>query len=724
MIKKIFHKLPLPLAFKRSVKNLIFVVFQKFLRDTRAYQNYLYEKDLRHSTSKAKKVAKSSWVRQDNIIKNIEETKIKFIASREPKVSIIIPVHNKVEFTFNCLKSIYENTNDEDYEVIVVDDCSTDNTPMVLSKIKNICVLRNNTNQGFLNSCNTAAESARGEYLVFLNNDTLVTEGWLTWLIKTFDNFPDAGLVGSKLIFPDGRLQEAGSIVWKDGTAHNYGRLNDPSRPEYNYVREVDYCSGACITIPQKLFMSLGMFDVRYSPAYYEDVDLAFKVRTNGKKVLYQPNSEVFHFEGITSGKDTSCGIKKYQMINRIKFFNKWKDVLAKHARSGEAIEFEKERNIKKRILVIDECICLPDQDAGSLRMLNMLQIIRDMGYKISFFPNNRYYPTPYVRDMQGMGIEILFHSYMGTVKKYLKRTGASFDSVILSRLNVADAYMDIVKQYCCNAKIIFDTVDLNFLREQRQARLKNDDALIRQAEKTKSFELAIASRADVTLVVSPEEKKIIEKENPEICVKIVTTIHQVRSSSKRFSQRNDLLFIGGFRHLPNVDAMIYFVKEVFPFISKQLPGIKTFIVGSHPPPEIAALASNDIIITGFVKDIEPYINNCRVAIAPLRYGAGVKGKINLSMSYGLPVVTTRIGIEGMYLEEGKDVLIAENAPDFADAVINLYTNGDLWNKLSANGLENVKNHFSFAAAEKSLISVLDGDYDPIVESRKAFFGR
>ena len=204
-------------------------------------------------------------------------------------VSIIIPVFNQLEYTHACLASLQTVEEQAPFEVIIVDDCSTDATADALPQVDGIIYLRNEKNSGFVVSCNHGAENARGKYLVFLNNDTLLKPGWLTALLDTFTEEPRAGIVGSKLLYPDGRLQEAGGIIWRDASGWNYGKFDDPEKPEYNYLREVDYCSGAALMVPKALFESLGGFDSRYAPGYYEDTDLAFKVRRAGYKVFYQP---------------------------------------------------------------------------------------------------------------------------------------------------------------------------------------------------------------------------------------------------------------------------------------------------------------------------------------------------------------------------------------------------------------------------------------------------
>lgn len=633
---------------------------------------------------------------------------LRFQENTAPEISIVIPVYNKSLYTFTCLKSIQEASDSSVYEIIVVDDASSDDTFQMLGDITGITVIRNAENKGFIQSSNTGVKAAKGRYIVLLNNDTIVTRGWLDALMHTFRHFPDAGLVGAKLIYPDGRLQEAGGVVWQDASAWNYGRYDNPDKPEYSYCRTVDYCSGACLMIRRQDLIALGSFDEHYSPAYYEDTDLAFRVRKAGKKVYYQPGALIVHFEGVSSGTDVSKGTKQYQVVNHKKFFTRWKETLKSHRPNGDNPQLEKERSVKKRALIIDALVLKPDNDSGSLRMFNLLRVFQNLGYKVSFIAANdlTYHPV-YTRQMQMNGVECFYQPYLASVSEHLESHGHLYDVVLLSRVNIAEKHIDAARKHCMHATILFDTVDLHFLREQRQAEINQDKLLLATARMRKQQELATARKADKTLLVSPVEIELFKQVAPDVPVALLSNIHKNQETISGYQDRKDILFIGGFEHLPNVDAMEFFIKEIFPILHALKPDIRLLIVGSHLPEKIAAYASSHIIIKGFVPDIKPVFDHIRLSIAPLRYGAGVKGKINTSMTYGVPVVATSVAAEGMKLEHGRDILIADEPEEFARQIIRAYDDEQLWTNLSDSGKANIEEHFSFSVAERQLSDIL-----------------
>lgn len=624
-----------------------------------------------------------------------------------PKASIVIPVYNKFPYTLACLQSIAHHGAKLGFEVIVVNDCSSDETQAGLAEISGIHAIHNEQNLGFIGACNAGAAAASGEYLVFLNNDTQVTSGWLDSLIDTFDQHRNVGLVGAKLVYPDGRLQEAGGVVFSDASGWNYGRFGDPRDPAYNYVREVDYCSGAAIAIARTLFEQRGGFDTRYAPAYYEDTDLAFQVREAGLRVIYQPASVVIHFEGITSGTDTASGTKRFQVINQQKFAERWKDVLGKQPPAGTPIAVAREHRVVGRLLIIDATVPEPDKDSGSVRMVNLLRALVELGWKVSFGTENRAYAAGYTEQLQQLGVEMLFHPWMSEPANFLRDTGTLWDAVMLSRHYVATPILPLVRHYAPRARIVFDTVDLHYLREERAAELENSADLRRTAATTKLSELRLIKASDVSLVVSPVEQELLQRELPGARIEVLSNVHEVVGCRRSFTERRDIFFVGGFQHQPNIDAVQWFVSAIWPAIALALPDVRFHIVGSRMPDSVRALATDRIIAEGFVESLDEYLDGCRLSVAPLRYGAGVKGKVNQSMAHGQPVVATALAAEGMYLINDVDVLIADAPDQFAAAVVRLYQDESLWKRLSDAGLGNVERHFSFAAAKLALTHIL-----------------
>jgi len=626
--------------------------------------------------------------------------------SATPRTSIVIPAYGEPLLTFSCLASIARHTHG-DFEVIVVDDASPAPLAAALAQVEGVRFERNDANLGFIGTCNRGASLARGDLLVFLNNDTLVTAGWLEALAQVFAEHPDAGLAGAKLVYPDGRLQEAGGVVWRDGSAWNFGRDDDPQRPEYDYLRQADYCSGACIAIPRALFLALNGFDARYAPAYYEDVDLAFAVRAAGRKVFYQPAATIVHFEGRTSGTDPSQGIKRHQTINRSVFAAKWSHALAAHRPNGADIELERDRFANKRMLVVDARMLTPDQDAGSVRMQAMLEIATSLRCKVTFVADNLEHREPYVSALTARGVEVLFHPYVGSVSELIVTRAREFDVIMLSRHYIAARHIDTVRRAAPRALIVFDTVDLHFLREERLAALEGGRVAALSARAKRGEELALIAKADVTLVVSEAEQAVLHELAPASRVMLLSTIHEPVADVPPWLSRRGIVFVGGFEHPPNVDAMRWYAQAILPHVRRLLPGVPTYVIGSRMTASVESLAADDLAILGYVPDIAPYLGGCRVSISPVRYGAGVKGKINTAMSYGLPVVATTASVEGMHLTDGVDVLVADDAEAFATAIARAHDDRALWERLSAAGRENIAGHFSRAVARDALTRLL-----------------
>ena len=638
------------------------------------------------------------------------------VPSDKPEVTIVIPAYNQLVYTLNCLMSIAENT-DADYEVVVVDDASKDETAEVLSGITNLRLVTNEQNFGFVESCNRGASAGRGNYILFLNNDTMVTKGWLPPLLELIRK-EHVGAVGSKLVYSDGTLQEAGGIIWRDGSGWNYGRGDDPDRPEYSYVREVDYCSGASLIVRSDLFERSGGFDERFKPGYGEDADLCLTFRHAGYSVMYQPMSVVVHFEGVTCGRSTSTGPKRYQEINRHKLAEKWITVLDRHHYSpaAENAFVARNRTGGRSILLVDHYVPTRDMDAGSLWVFNILSILSDLGNRVTFIGDNLLRLEPYTSELQQLGVEVIYSPYVWSVTDYVRQSGKHFDVVFLSRTHVSIKYVDLLRRTSGRSKIVYLTHELTSISELRRGQLAGDREAVQRAQRIGLDELHVARNSDCTIAVSPVEKRELLAKDPSLTVEVLSSIYDITAPQKSFSQRDGMLFVGGFNHPPNVDGITHFASDCFPLIEQESPDIHLYVVGSDPPEEVLALRSQKIEVTGYVDDLAPYFESCRVFVAPLRYGAGVKGKVVQSMAHGVPVVTTAIGAEGLDLVDGENALIADDPREFADKVVLLCSDETLWYKLSRNSMSHAQNNFSYRVAKEKLGAILSqwhSQHDP-----------
>ncbi|KLD71970.1 glycosyltransferase [Xanthomonas pisi] len=626
--------------------------------------------------------------------------------STAPRVTVVIPVYNHIAHTLACLRALAAHPPQLEVEIIVVDDGSSDATAVQLPQIDGLQYHLRASNGGFIAACNDGIALARGEYVVLLNNDTIPQPGWLDRLIDTFAAYPDAGLVGAQLVYPDGRLQESGGVVFGDGSAWSYGRFESADDPRYAYVRAMDYCSGAAIALPRTLLLTtLGGLDRRYMPAYYEDTDLAFAVRAAGHQVLVQPASVVVHDEGTSNGTDTRTGVKAYQVRNQAVFAEKWQQALAMQLPVGTVPGPAQLHRAQRQVLILDECVPQPDRDSGSLRQFNLIRLLREEGAHVVFVPTRREHAGRHTLALQQLGVEVWYAPFLDGIGGWLRTHGPRFAVVLLVRHHVAHACLPLLKQYAPQARTLFDTVDLHYLRERRGAELAGDTNLLRSAERTRVRELEIMAATDVTVLVSAAEQAQLRADAPQIRTALLSNLHEVAGSGHSFEQRRDLVFVGGFRHPPNVDAVQWFISAIFPQVRAQLPAVEFHCIGADLPEALKLLAEEcpGVRLHGHVPDLVPFMDSARIAVAPLRFGAGVKGKINLSMAHGQPVVGTTCAVEGMHLRDGEDVCVADEADAFANAIVRLYQDATQWQKLADNGLRNVAEYFSLDAARATV---------------------
>jgi hypothetical protein len=358
------------------------------------------------------------------------------------------------------------------------------------------------------------------------------------------------------------------------------------------------------------------------------------------------------------------------------------------------------------RILIIERSVPKPDHDAGSLMIFNYIRVLRDLGCAVTFFPADMLYDAHYTQLLADMGVTCVHAPEVCSLHEHLQTTGDVYDVIVSCRPDLTDPLIPVLRARCPQAKLIYETHDLHFIREARHAELQKSNRLLKAAAWRKKQELRIARGVDCTLVVSEEERDLLLQEDPALDVAVIPVVSEFFGCENGFSDRSDLVFIGGYEHQPNVDAVLYFVHKILPLIIQKQPEIRFHVVGSQPPDKILALAADNVIVHGFVPDISALLNRIKISVNPLRFGAGVKGKLVTCMSYGLPCIGTSIAFEGMHATIGEQALVADSAEDFAEEVLRLYTDRSLWEKLSEGGMALVQEGFSLQTASRRFSAI------------------
>jgi GT2 family glycosyltransferase/glycosyltransferase involved in cell wall biosynthesis len=624
-----------------------------------------------------------------------------------PKVSIVIPAHNKFWVTYNCIAALILAPNEISAEIILVDDGSSDQTAEIERYVKGVTIVRHETAQGFVRASNRGAEFARGEFIVMLNNDTEPAAGWLDELAYVFERFDDVGLVGAKLVYPDGKLQEAGGLIFQNLDVWNYGRGGNPHDPRFNYIRKVDYCSGACLMLRREIWNQLKGFDEFYAPAYYEDTDLAFRVRALGLKTYYTPFAEIVHFEGVSNGASTSSGVKRFQAINEPKFRSRWAPTIRRQP-NGQSPEVAKDRGAMLRALVIDAETPQPDRDAGGFAAIQEMRLLQTLGVKLSFLPENLAYFGNYTEALQRMGVECLYAPYQTSIEGLIEAHGAEFDFFYITRYSVAIRYIDAIRAAAPQAKIVFCNADLHFLREVRAAMASRDPAMMAKAAETRELELGVVRRADVTLSYTETEAAVIVSHNLDAGrVMKCPWVIEPAPRTPPFQGRSGLAFLGNYRHPPNEEAVVYFLKEVMPGLRERLPGVKLHVYGAHMPDRLRAMATEDVVIEGFVESVSEVYDKRRVFVAPLLSGAGIKGKVIGALAAGTPSVVSPLAAEGVGISAGVEAVVAETPADWVRAIAALYGDERRWSEMSERARAFVATNFSFEQGVRRMRAAL-----------------
>jgi GT2 family glycosyltransferase len=625
-------------------------------------------------------------------------------AMGQPDVSIIVPAFGQAEVTANCLIAIARTLKlcETTAEVILMDDASDQDLREVFQHFRGLKVFRNETNLGFLKTCNRAVGLASGKDIVLLNNDTIPTGRWLDHLFNFRSTHPNALVVGARLVSADGRLQESGGIIFKDSSGWNFGRGWEWDDPRCTYPREVDYCSGAAILIEGRFARAMGPFDERFVPAYYEDTDLCFEARSHGGSVWVEPRAVVIHLEGVSYGRDTEQQIKPYQAKNSFVFADKWKTELVDQYPSEEKFTWRaRSRHSRQRIVFIDNEVPRFDSNAGALRTTAILQLMIESGYEVTFVPINGLRPEIYTNHLESFGIEVL--GPLQLHKEYFFQIRDTIKQVWISRVSVARNALVLLESVLDEIPIVFDTVDIHHVRLEREEIVTNTFG---NSQKIKRQEIEICNRSQRVIVVSDKEREYLERLT-QTPISVISMMHSIVNGKRTPPQNQRAIFVGNFQHTPNIDAVLWFIEEVMPIVIQKIPGFEFWVVGDNPPTSLTSITSPTLFIKGWVKDLDALLNQMRLNVAPLRFGAGVKGKISHALSIGLPTVTTSIGAEGMSLANSIDVEIADTPEAFAEKICLLMHNDQHWSDISQAGQLSAEKLFGLDHARKILTEIL-----------------
>ena len=639
--------------------------------------------------------------------------------SPDPQVSVVVPVHGKYRFTRRCLAALAFAPNRLRFEVIVVDDGSPDDTYESLAReAPGITVVRHSFPRGFNQACHSGVNASRAPLVVLLNNDTEPCALWLDELQAVFERWPDTGIAGSQLIYPDGSLQEAGGIVWGNGEPWNYGKGCNPREPRFSYTRLADYVSGAALAITRQVWDRVGGFSPEFSPAYYEDTDLCFKVRAAGHGVRYAPLSRVVHYEGISNGKDTATalGMKRYQEIHRPLFENKWQASFEGHRQPDLALaDRVKDRGNVGRALFIDHETPRPDRDAGSHAAVVEMELVQSLGYQITFYPANLAWLAGYSEDLQRRGIEVIHAPFVLSLDELLEQRGREFDLIYITRYTTAHDYLEVVRSKAPQARVAFCNADLHYLRQLRAAwaqGLEGDAAeqALAAVAVVKQQELEIISQVDLTLSYSDVEEAVIHSESfGRALTARCPWVVKGPQAPEPLAGREGLAFLGGYNHPPNREAVDHLLAVLWPPLLEQLPQLRLHLYGSGLSTELAERWGGQpgVVLEGWVADTATVYGRHRLFVAPLRSGAGLKGKVVAAAAHGIPQLLSPLAAEATGLRHGQEVWIARDTRAWQEAALLLCSDDQRWQQMSEAAFAYAREQYGQANALDLMADVL-----------------
>jgi GT2 family glycosyltransferase/SAM-dependent methyltransferase len=637
--------------------------------------------------------------------------RLSFSAQEAPDISVIIVLFNQAHFTLRCLRTVMAQTSVR-LEVVLVDNCSTDDTPKLLTRLDNVRVIRNNKNLGFLLGVNRGVEEARGRTILLLNNDAFMRENALATALVTLESDDKIGAVGGKIIRPSGRLQEAGSIVWRDGSTMGYARNLDSNAGEAMFRRDVDYCSGCFLLTYRILFERLGKFNSIYAPIYYEETEYCFRLWEDGLRVVYEPRAVIDHYETGTVPSSTAISLSKR---NRKVFRRQYSTTLQSHLPPSERnLLFARNHGcVSGRLLVIDNEVPLVELGSGYPRMRTILNEAVSTGWFVTLYPLQNSIVN-WEAAYSELSAEIEICSGRGEVglAEFLSERQGYYDVMLVSRPDNMSLFRKAVSQHphvTDGVRIIYDAEALFAARAVLRSKI-NGSPMTEEAENAMiGQEVALAAGVDAIVTVNQREAEIF-RQSHTCYVGVLGRGIQVARNAPGFECREGFLFVGRLleKDMPNYQGLSWFIREIWPKIRATLTDATLTVIGAlHCEP--TELMGPGIQLLGPIKHLEPFYDRAGAFIAPIQFAAGVPNKVLEATAAGVPVVGTHLLAQQLDWEAGLEMEAADEPEQMARAAIALHENQKRWEEVRTAGQRRLSHEHSQEVFRQELRALLDG---------------
>jgi GT2 family glycosyltransferase/glycosyltransferase involved in cell wall biosynthesis len=622
------------------------------------------------------------------------DSAIDFSYIGEPDVSVIVVLHNQFPLTVSALASLRANYCGN-IQMILVDSGSTDRTLKIANHVVGADIIRLPGNPGYLAGCNRALQQVAAPAVLYLNNDIVLAPRAVENAIRRLKSDANIGAVGAMLVRTDGRLQEAGSYILRDGSCRGYLRDASPLSPEANFVRDVDYCSAAFLMVRADAVRSMNGFDPRYAPAYYEDTDLCVRMLRSGKRIVYDPSVCVTHLE---FGSATMPASAIEQMRKNQRVFARAHHVWLQQQNTAHMSPvFARQRPGPKRILVIDDQVPIRTLGSGFVRTNDIIVALDEMGFRITFYPMR-----PCAEDLLTIRsalpdtVEIMHDRGVGGLAAFLAERDGYYDAIWVCRLHNLDQLRAILPNDhpAWAEKTIVDAEAIFAVRTMQAAALAGSRAKTSLAESIRREYRNVAATMKIVAVNVLDANLLRQNGFPNV----KTLGHSLSpiASAPGFAERRNLLFVGAIhdQNAPNLDALAWFVDNVLDQLIEEVPDIRLTVAGfiGETVDLTRFRAHPHIDCIGRVDDLGAIYGSHRIFVAPTRIASGMPYKVHEAAANRIPIVMTDLLRLQVDWTHGREALAAAtgDAKGFASLILELYHAPELWKSLADNAASRI----------------------------------